>query len=207
MIHHEPLPEVGYGCSIWAEGISNGNRVEADTCARDRVFANVADRILFYGQRCKIKDECRVPLDDSYIKKQFRHRDNRGRYQAIVLNGPKVSGGESGMPWRNVDPSLVGRCWSPPKTGRYAQWINDTWIPEHRWRALNALRFIGLHARQSTSQAISQAESTVQRLPRRISMVLILPAYYQHKGGRLFESTCGLNSCHEQPFRFIPDPD
>ncbi len=115
----------------------------------DRVFANVADRILFYGQRCKIKDECRVPLDDSYIKKQFRHRDNRGRYQAIVLNGPKVSGGESGMPWRNVDPSLVGRCWSPPKTGRYAQWINDEVIPGYQSIAgvhdrLNALDEAGM---------------------------------------------------------------
>ena len=115
----------------------------------DRVFANVADRILFYGQRCKIKDECRVPLDDSYIKKQFRHRDNRGRYQAIVLNGPKVSGGESGMPWRNVDPSLVGRCWSPPKTGRYAQWINDEVIPGYQNIAgvhdrLNALDEAGM---------------------------------------------------------------
>ena len=115
----------------------------------DRVFANVADRILFYGQRCKIKDECRVPLDDSYIKKQFRHRDNRGRYQAIALNGPKVSGGESGMPWRNVDPSLVGRCWSPPKTGRYAQWINDEVIPGYQSIAgvhdrLNALDEAGM---------------------------------------------------------------
>ena len=115
----------------------------------DRVFANVADRILFYGQRCKIKDECRVPLDDSYIKKQFRHRDNRGRYQAIVLNGPKVSGGESGMPWRNVDPSLVGRHWSIPKTGRYAQWINDEVIPGYQSIAgvhdrLNALDEAGM---------------------------------------------------------------
>lgn len=106
----------------------------------DRVFSNVADRILFYGQPCPITDNVRVPLAPEYIAKHFRYTDSCGRYQTITLTGPKVSMGESGRAWRGVDPSDSGRCWSPPKTGRYAEWINEEVIPGY-------IDIPGVHAR------------------------------------------------------------
>ncbi|MYH37856.1 MAG: hypothetical protein F4160_13790, partial [Rhodospirillaceae bacterium] len=106
----------------------------------DRVFSSVSDTILFYGAPPRITDAIRVPLNPEYVQKHFRHNDARGRYQAITLNGPKVSAGESGSPWRGVDPSLAGRCWSPPKTGRYAEWIEDEVIAGYR-------NIPGVHAR------------------------------------------------------------
>ena len=98
----------------------------------DRVFSSVSDTILFYGYPAEVKDDIRVPLSEKYIAKHFRHTDKRGRYQAITLNGPKISAGESGKPWKGVDPSLSGRCWSPPRSGRYAQWIEEEIIPGYR---------------------------------------------------------------------------
>ena len=46
--------------------------------------------------------------------------------RTIPLTGPGTSGGESGKPWMGYDPaqSGKGRCWSPPKTGTLATWLD-----------------------------------------------------------------------------------
>ena len=98
----------------------------------DRVFANVADKILFYGNPCEAKDEIMIPLDSGYIKKHFKNSDSRGKYQAITLTGMGVSFGESGDAWKGIDPTKSNRHWSPPKTGKYAKWIEERYIPTYR---------------------------------------------------------------------------
>ena len=45
------------------------------------------------------------------------------------MTGPGLSNGESGEPWQEYDPGQSGRCWSVPKTGNYAQWIEENLIP------------------------------------------------------------------------------
>ena len=52
--------------------------------------------------------------------------------------------GESGQPWRDVDPTDRGRCWSVPLTGTYSEYIETHFIPNYRQIAsihdrLNAL--------------------------------------------------------------------
>lgn len=106
----------------WKRTFSHGNRV----------FSSVTDSILFYGRSCELKDEIRVPLESSYIEKYFRFDDSRGRYQIITLTGAETRMGESGQPWRGIDPTKSGRHWAVPKTGRYAQWIEDSIIPGYR---------------------------------------------------------------------------
>ena len=59
---------------------------------------------------------------------------------SVPLTGPKVSSGESGKPWRGYDPSDIGRCWSVPKTGKFAEWIDANLIPNYR-------QIEGIHAR------------------------------------------------------------
>ena len=98
----------------------------------DRVFGNVSDTILFYGQSCEIKDELMIPHDPAYIKKNFTHKDERGRYRLGDLTGPGTSTGESGQPWMGVDPTKSNRCWSVPKSGRIATWIEENHIPNYR---------------------------------------------------------------------------
>ena len=44
---------------------------------------------------------------------KFAQIDERGRYMAITLTGPGTRTGDSGQPWRGVDPTLVGRHWQP----------------------------------------------------------------------------------------------
>ena len=52
--------------------------------------------------------------DEEYIKKFYRHSDERGRYQVDNLTGAGRRGGDSGKPWRNVDPDEKGRHWAIP---------------------------------------------------------------------------------------------
>ena len=94
-----------------------------------RTFGNVSDRILFYSTGQINADSVRVPLSPDYVKSHYSYSDERGRYRADNLTGPGLSAGESGNPWHGYNPGEIGRCWSVPKTGKYANWIDQTLIP------------------------------------------------------------------------------
>ena len=91
-------------------------------------FGRVADRILFFRSTIN-RAAVRAPLSDDYVEKTYRHEDSRGRYMSDNLTGPKTSDGESGQEWKGYDPTDRGRCWSVPKTGDYAAWIDENLIP------------------------------------------------------------------------------
>ena len=94
-----------------------------------RTFGNVCDKIIFYGTSRINADAIRTPLASSYIKSHYSFSDKRGRYRTDNLTGPGLSSGESGQRWREYDPSNIGRCWSVPKIGKYAVWIDHNIIP------------------------------------------------------------------------------
>ena len=91
-------------------------------------FGRTGDRLLFYGTDIE-RDGVRVPLSEQNVKSKYRHKDRRGRFGDYDLTGPKTSDGESGKPWRGWNPTDIGRCWSVPKTGDYAAWIEANLIP------------------------------------------------------------------------------
>ena len=96
----------------------------------DRVFGHVSDSILFYGETAKDDPDNRLPLDPDYVAKHYRHKDGRGIWRSHDLTGPKTSSGESGQPWRGHDPANYGgRCWSIPKRGDYAKYIDEVLAP------------------------------------------------------------------------------
>ena len=89
-----------------------------------RTFGNVCDKILFYGTTPINADAVRIPLNPAYVQSHYGSSDERGPYSTDNLTGPGVSSGESGGAWRGYDPAEIGRCWSVPKTGKYAAWID-----------------------------------------------------------------------------------
>ena len=95
-------------------------------------FANVSDSILFYSNSAINSDAVRIQLDPSYIKSHYGNSDARGAYRTDNLTGPGLSQGESGKPWRGYDPGSIGRCWSVPRTGKYASWIDENIIPGYK---------------------------------------------------------------------------
>lgn len=97
-----------------------------------KTFGNVRDVILLYGNSDINADSIRVPLNDDYVSKFYRHEDKRGRYRVSDLTGPKTTQGPSGQTWKGINPGDAGRCWSVPLTGDYAKWIEENIIPGYR---------------------------------------------------------------------------
>ena len=94
-------------------------------------FGRTADRLLFYGPAIN-RNGSRVPLSAANVMSKYRREDERGTYTDDQLTGPGLSDGESGKPWRGYDPGSIGRCWSVPRTGDYAAWIEANLIPGYR---------------------------------------------------------------------------
>lgn len=97
-----------------------------------RSFGRVSDRLLFYGGRMINADAIRVPLDEGYVQRFYRHEDERGPHRVSDLTAAGIRRGESGQPWRGVDPTRAGRHWAVPVKGGYAEWIDENVIPGYR---------------------------------------------------------------------------
>jgi DNA modification methylase len=79
-------------------------------------YAPVHDTILFYakGEAYNWTD-FRVAHSPEYIERHFTYEDPDGRsFQPISLTGAGIRHGESGQPWRQVNPTAVGRHWALP---------------------------------------------------------------------------------------------
>ena len=127
---------------VFGKSIYQGEITWQRTSAHnDRVFGRVSDSILFYGSSPQDHPDNRLPLQESYLKKHYRHKDERGIWRSDNLTGPKTSAGESGKPWRGFDPAdYGGRCWSVPKKGDYAKYIDEILAPGY-------LNIKGIHDR------------------------------------------------------------
>ncbi len=77
-------------------------------------FGRNSDRILFYSKSNEyIYNIVYTKYDESYIKNFFTHKDKRGKYQLVVLTGPKVNPNDP--TWKGYNPAQSGRSWSIPK--------------------------------------------------------------------------------------------
>ena len=75
----------------------------------------ISDNILFYTKSNDyVWNKVYRKYDQEYIKSFFRYEDERGSYGLVLLTGPGTSQGESGKPWRGVDPTDSGRHWAAP---------------------------------------------------------------------------------------------
>lgn len=82
-----------------------------------RRYGPVHDTILCYAKSASyIWTGPRLQHDPEYLEKHFTQQDERGRkFQAISLTGAGVRHGESGKPWRGINPTNVRRHWALPK--------------------------------------------------------------------------------------------
>ena len=88
-------------------------------------FGRVHDTILFYSKsREKVWNDVYTAHDPEYVRKAYRHQDERGLFSVVSLTAGSVTQkGESGQPWRGVDPSLVGRNWSTPQRSAWPEGV------------------------------------------------------------------------------------
>ena len=113
-------------------------------------FGRIHDTLLFYVKGPSATWNTPYEAHDpSYIEKFYRHQDAHGRYQTIDLTGSGTRTGTSGEPWRNIDPTDSERHWAVSRTGAYAEYIEQHFIPNYRQISsihdrLNALDDAGL---------------------------------------------------------------
>jgi site-specific DNA-methyltransferase (adenine-specific) len=75
----------------------------------------IHDVILFYGKTDKmIWNRVFQDYDAEYVEKFYRLSDKRGRYQLDNLTGAGKRSGDSGEPWRGINPTEKGRHWAVP---------------------------------------------------------------------------------------------
>ena len=95
-------------------------------------FGRILDHLLFYSKGPNpVWNPMAIasPKDDEELQRVYPSTDERGRYRSADLTGQSVSQGESGRAWRGYDVTAWGRHWAPPKSGRYAQYIEREFIP------------------------------------------------------------------------------
>ena len=129
--------------------------------------------LLAYGDsEAATRNDPRTAHSREYMARYHREEDGRGHYTDFDLTGPGTTTGESGQAWRGDDPTLRGRCWSVPRTGGYAGWIDANVVPGYK-----AIK--GVHARLE-----ALAASDLLHWPKRGSGFPRLERYAEAVPGR-----------------------
>ena len=98
-------------------------------------FGRILDHILFYSKTDRpywAGTENVASKTEEELRKAYPSMDEHGYYRSDNLTGASASTGESGLSWRGYDVSTLGRHWSVPKTGSYAEYIERNFIPGYR---------------------------------------------------------------------------
>ena len=87
-------------------------------------FGRVHDTVLFYAKgETTTWNTVWLPHDKEYVERAYRSRDERGRWQSDQLTASGLRAGESGEPWRGIDPGRVGNHWRTPTQGGMNDYI------------------------------------------------------------------------------------
>ena len=75
----------------------------------------IHDTILFYSASDDYEwNRVYQEYDADYLDRHYRLEDGRGRYQLVSLTGAGTRTGDSGRPWRSMDPTDSRRHWAVP---------------------------------------------------------------------------------------------
>ncbi len=90
-----------------------------------RKWGPISDNIFFYTKSEKyVWNKVYQPYDRQYIDDYYRYEDENGQYRLVTLTGAGTRQGESGRPWRSVDPTNSGRHWAVPKASLESAYPN-----------------------------------------------------------------------------------
>jgi len=91
---------------------------------RAKRWGPVHDVIFYYSKSDKVTwNRVLQGLDEGYLKSFYKYTDEKGTYRIDNLTGPGTRTGDSGKPWRSIDPSLKARHWEPPPDRALPEWF------------------------------------------------------------------------------------
>lgn len=103
------------------------------------------DTILFYSKSQSFTwNKVFQTYDESYLDNFYRFKDERGRYRLVTLTGAGTRTGDSGKPWRGVDPTASGRHWAVPATALQAAYPDEDLSNRSTQEKLDLLDAAGL---------------------------------------------------------------
>lgn len=96
-----------------------------------RQFGRIHDTILFYAKsENTIWNKQYGPHDEKYLKTSYNYRDEHGIHRMdTLLTWQSKGSGEGAKPWRGINPADFNKDWNAPKTGEYAKYIEEYFIP------------------------------------------------------------------------------
>ncbi|MDE2699691.1 MAG: DNA methyltransferase [Gemmatimonadota bacterium] len=89
---------------------------------RAKRWGPIHDCLFFYGGATW--NRVLQPLDSAYVEKHYRRRDEFGKYRTDNLTGPGPRDGDTGQPWRGINPSEKNRHWELPPDRALPDWFN-----------------------------------------------------------------------------------
>ena len=98
-------------------------------------YGRITDNILYYAKGTGPTwngFEIASPKTAEQMSTAYPQKDERGPVRSENLTGAGASNGESGKPWMGYDVAARGRHWAPPKTSKYAAYIERNFIPGYR---------------------------------------------------------------------------
>ena len=91
---------------------------------RAKRWGPVHDVILYYSKSNQPTwNRVLQDLDDNYVQSFYKHTNDKGCYGSCDLTGPGTRTGDSGKPWRGIDPTLKGRHWELPPDRSLPEWF------------------------------------------------------------------------------------
>jgi DNA modification methylase len=73
------------------------------------------DVIFFYCKSSEFRwNRVFETYDEKYLTDFYRFEDEKGRYRLSDLTGAGTRSGDSGLPWKKVNPTTAGRHWAVP---------------------------------------------------------------------------------------------
>lgn len=115
-------------------------------------FGRVHETLLYYSASSEWTWNTQYTSHtDEYVAKAYRNKDELGPWTASDLTATGISSGESGMPWRGIDPGMKGNHWRTPTRGGMNDFIVENnlipgWPGEYKTvhERLDALDAAGL---------------------------------------------------------------
>ena len=110
----------------------------------------VHDTILFYTKTNRfVWNTVLLDYSEEYIQRFYRYSDEKGRFRVGDLTGAGTRSGESGQPWRGVNPTAVGRHWAAPNKALAALFGKESagWSVQRKLDALDKAGLIYWPAR------------------------------------------------------------
>ena len=136
------------------------------------------DTILFYSKSRRYTwNKAFQSYDESYINRFYRHEDERGLYRLSDLTGAGVRFGDSGEPWRGVNPTEVGRHWAVPKATlvEYSSENLENLTSQQKLDLLDELGFIYWPPKERVPQRKRYLDESNSQMPTQSTWTDIQP--------------------------------